>query len=455
MNRRNFLKAGGIPLGIPLLAGLGGVSMLSGLSDSLAASTGDYKALICLFLNGGNDGHNTLIPTDAAYTDYSNARPILALPKDSLIRLDGNSAGHSYGLHPGLSPLAALYNKKRLAWIANAGLLIVPSTGEQVINHSVPIPPFLQSHSDATALQQGWDGDSDLSGWAGRTLEQLPSGLSNRLNAVTMSNNRTFVLGRKSSVSFMSPFGARYWGRADLAQPQSYWSQSLNNMARSQFANQYEAEYARTFNESVSESTILTQVFLAAKPPTANFGTDDLASKLSALASVMPVFKSMGYRRQIFLVEWGGFDTHYGQRGNDSRTQDAQLDIVGRAVAAFDQANIAAGMDLNVTTLMLSEFGRTLRPASGAGSDHAWGNNWFVLGGAVAGGQVIGQLPSYILGGVDDADPGRGGRMVPSTSTDQVGATVMQWLGLPTNQLNTVFPNLVNFPKKNLNFMHS
>lgn len=449
MNRRGFLKTSALPI----LGSVGGISALSFLNDGVAANTTDYKALVCLFLSGGNDGHNTLIPTDAAYNDYSKARPILALPKDSLIGLEGTSAGHSLGLHPGLAPLAKLYNQKRLAWIANAGLLVTPATAEQVINHTVAIPPFLQSHSDATALQQGWDGDSDVSGWAGRTLEQLPSNLSNPLRAVTMNNARTFVLGRRSSVAFMSSGGSRYWGYADLAQPQNYWTQSLNNMASLQFANNYEAEYARTFNRSVAESTILTKVFLAAKQPAANFSSDELATKLSTLASVLPVFKSLGYRRQIFLVEWGSFDTHYGQRGNDSRTQDAQLDIVGRAVAAFDQANLAAGLDLDVTTLMISEFGRTLRPASGAGSDHAWGNNWFVMGGAINGGQVFGQIPSYILGGADDGDPNRGGRMVPTTSTDQVGATIMQWMGLPTTQLNTVFPNLINFSNKNLGFM--
>ena len=451
MKRREFLKS----IGAPALAGLGGISLLSNFDISQSAGTNDYKALICLFLPGGNDGNNTLIPLDAAYTDYSNARPILALPKESLTPLNGVSAGHSFGLHPGLAPLATLYNNQRLAWIANAGPLIVPATARQVMDHALPIPSFLMSHSDQEAMQQGWGGDADASGWAGRGLEQIPSTLVNRLNAVSMGGQRTLVLGRNSPVSFMDPNGARYWGRADLAQPQSQWAQAINNMAHWQSSNDYEAEYARTFGTSVSEATLFTQVLMAAKPPQANFGSDDLANKLRSLASVMPVFKSMGYRRQIFLVQWGGFDTHYAQRGNGPNTQDTQLDIVGRAVAAFDQANIAAGLNLDTTTLMMSDFGRTLRPVSGAGSDHAWGNHWFVMGGAVAGGQVVGKFPSLVLGGADDADPGRGGRMVPSTSTDQVGATVMRWMGLPAAQLGTVFPNLINFAQKDLGFLHS
>ncbi len=451
MKRRLFLKTGSGPL----LGALGGAGVLSGLSSAVshATSGSDYKALVCVFLTGGNDGHNSLIPTDGAYTDYAAARPILALPKESLIALNGSSTGHTFALHPALAPLATLYNQQRVAWIANAGPLVVPATARQVIDNAVPIPPFLMSHSDQQAMQQGWNGDADVSGWAGRGLEALPVSLNNALRAVTMDNNRTLVLGQHSAVAFMNPDGAQYWGRANLAQPQNYWTQMLNNMASWQFSNDYEAEYARTMGGAVAESTILTQALAASKEPAASFGSDQLAKYLRGLARTMPVFKSMGYRRQIFLVNWGGFDTHYAQRGNTPTTQDAQLETFGNAMAAFDQANRASGLDLDVTTLMMSDFGRTLRPASGAGSDHAWGNHWLAMGGAVAGGQVVGKFPTLTLGGPDDADPNKGGRMVPSTSTDQVGATVMQWLGLPASAQAAVFPNLANFSAKTLNFM--
>lgn len=451
MKRRGFLKS----IGMPLLGSVGGTSLLVNFLDSAAAIGSDYKALVCVFLAGGNDGNNTLIPTDAAYNDYQNSRPVLALPKESLITLDGSSGGHTFALHPGLAPLASLYNRQRLAWITNVGPLIVPATGQQVIDHAVPVPPFLMSHSDQTAMQQGWGGDADQSGWAGRGLELFSSSLYNRLNAVTMNQDRTLVLGRHSPVSFMSPNGARYWGRADLANPRSYWSQAVNNMAQWQFSNPYETEYARTFGASVAEATIFTQVFLKARSPSGNFAGDELSKSLRSLASALPIFKTMGYRRQIFLVSYGGFDTHYGQRGTGARTQDSLLNVVGKAVAAFDESNVAAGMDMDVTTFMMSDFGRTLRPASGEGSDHAWGNHWFVLGGAVAGGQVHGKFPSLVLGSADDSDPGRGGRHVPSTSTDQVAASLLQWMGLPANQFANVFPNLTNFSQKTINIFKS
>ena len=451
MKRRMFLQSGALASGAVTALGAGLLGML-GTREGMAAAS-DYRALVCVFLNGGSDGNNLLVPTDAAYSDYSSARYDLALARDSLAALSGTSAGHTFGVHSGAAPLASLYNQRRLAFIANVGPLVQPTTALQVLNHSAVLPPFLLSHSDQVAMQQGWSGDEDASGWAGRGIELLPANYRHSLNAVTMDTNRTLVLGRNSRVAFMDSNGARYWGDADLAQPSSYATQSLKRMAQWQFSNQYEGEFSATFGAAVSESTIITQAFLQATEPQASFASDDLAIRLRALASVLPAFKAMGYKRQVFLLNWGSFDTHTGQRGTAATTQDAQFAVLGAALSAFDQANRAAGLDLDVTTLMMSDFGRTLKPASGGGSDHSWGNNLFVMGGAVAGGQVIGQLPSLRLGGVDDFDRAAEGRFVPTTATDQIGATVMQWLGMPASSVLEAFPNLANFSQKTLGFM--
>ena len=450
MKRRTFLAAASSHPGTASLAAAG---LLGGLSVPSSAAAGDYKALVVVFLNGGNDGHNTLIPTDGAYQDYARARKDLALSKAELAVLPGTTAGHTFGLHPALSPIVDLYNKRRLAFIANVGALIEPSTARQVVDRTVQVPPFLLSHSDQQAMAQGWGGDVDASGWAGRGLELMPFSLKNKLSAVSLGQDRTLVLGKNSTVAFMSGDGPRYWGRADLSQPASFWSQSLNRMAQWQFSNAYEAEYARTFGNGVADSTLLTQAFMKASQPQGNFESNDLATRLRSLASVMPVFKTEGYRRQVFQLNWGRFDTHANQRGTGPETQDAQLATLAKALVAFDTANQASGLGVEVTTLVMSEFGRTLRPASGAGTDHAWGGNWLAMGGAVAGGQVLGQIPSLVLSGVDDSDLRGGGRFVPSTSLDQVGASLMQWLGMPASSLLDVFPNLKNFPQKTINLI--
>lgn len=450
MDRRHFLRFAGAA---PVLGMLGASTVLdAGLAH---AAGDDYRALVVVFLNGGNDGLNSLVPTDGAYNDYAGARPELAITKGVLASLTGTSGGHTYGMHPALAPLAQLYNSGRLAWVANTGPLVAPATARQVIERSVQVPSFLLSHSDQVMWQQGWLGDSDASGWAGRGLELLPTALRNQANAVTMNTDRTLVLGRNSPVSFLSPWDSRYWGQADLAQPQSPAAQSLNRMARWQFAAQYEAEYARTFGRAVQESTLFTQVVLAAKDPAGNFGTDELSRSLRKLASLLPVFKQRGFKRQVFLVQWGQFDTHAAQRGTGPTSQDAQLATLARAMTAFDQSIVAAGMDQNVVSLTMTDFGRTLRQASGGGSDHAWGNHWFAMGGPVRGGQVVGTLPTLTLGGPDDSDPNGGGRFVPTISTDQVGATLMQWLGLPPTEFDKVFPNLANFSQKTINLLHA
>lgn len=436
LHRRQFLGAAGA---------LTATSLLGGASMPGLAAGEDYKALVVVYLNGGNDGHNVIVPTDGGYGDYETSRANLALPKSTLAPLPGTSGGRSFGLHPALKPLVQLYDMDRLAFISNVGPLIEPATAEQVLANAVRVPPFLLSHSDQTAIVQGWSLSDDSSGWAGRGLEQLPASLRHPLSAVTADTNRTLVLGRTSPVAFMPPGGMRYWGAADLAQPETAAAQYINRMARWQFENSYEAEFSRTFGYAVRDSTTLTRAFMQSLQPTQDFGTDYLGQNLRSLASVLPWFKGHGYKRQVFLLHWGGFDTHANQRGADMNTQDAQLAVLAKTLRAFDEANRASGMDMNVVTLVMTEFGRTLRPGSGGGSEHAWGNHWFALGGPVAGGNVIGRFPDLTLGGPDDGDAGLNGRLVPQISSDQVGASLMQWMGLDSSKFGDVFPYLANF----------
>ena len=450
-NRRKFLGAAGAATGVGLIGGAALPSLAVG---------GNYRALVVIHLNGGNDGNNTLVPTDGAYTDYQTSRQNLALSKASLAALPGTAVGHTFGVHPSLAPLVPLYSQQRLAFIANVGPLIEPSTGATVLANQVKLPPFLMSHSDQSAMVQGWMAQDDNTGWAGRALEKFPDALRNPAAAVTMDTNRTLVLGKHSTVSFLSPNGSSNWGTANLSRPETPAAQALTRMANWQFANAYESEYARSFGNSLSDSTLFMRALRSASTPAADFGGPSpgqswLGGNLSSLASLLPVFKSLGLSRQVFLVHWGGLDTHANQRGSDPGTQDAQLAVLAKALSAFDATNVVNGVGPDVLTLVISEFGRTLRPGSGGGSEHAWGSHWMALGDPVAGGTVHGTFPNLVLGGADDGDPNKNGRHVPSTSADQVGATAMQWMGLPTSDVLDVFPNLANFAIRQSPFLHA
>ncbi len=448
MNRRDYLRRAGR---WPLLGLAGG--LLSGPAAGLA---GDYRALVVVHLVGGNDGSNCLVPTDAAYADYARARGELALPRDSLLALDGPTGEHRLGLHPALAPLAPLYARGRLAWLLNAGPLEEPVTARQVIEGSVAVPPMLMSHVDQQAIQQGWEGGEDPSGWAGRALELLPAPLRHGLAGASFDSQRTLVLGRNTPVSWIGedPGALNTWGRADLSRPGQVMTQVLREWARPGDENAYRAEYARTLERQMADAAELARAVALGPVPATDFGPGALAGPLRTLARLLPAFATLGYRRQVFLVSVGGFDTHAAQRGSAIRSQDTQLDLMARALAGFDAATLAAGLDAQVATLVISDFGRTLRPTAG-GSDHGWGNHWWAFGGPVAGRQAIGRFPQLVLGGPDDADPGAAGRLVPTLATDQVGAALMRWMGLEAERLPQVFQRLSRFDARPLGLLQA
>ncbi len=438
------------------LGGLSAVGIAGAISSGLGADVlrraraSDYKALVCVHLNGGNDGNDSLVPTDAAYNDYAAVRGSLALPKTSLAALPGRSAGHSFGMHPGLAPIAPLYAQGRLAWVANVGPLVRPTTAAQVLDRVAEVPPFLLSHSDQVAMIQGWTGDEDPSGWGGRALETLPDGLRSPMSPVAFSSLQTLVMGKRSRVVRTDPGGQRYWGWSDLGNSGNDWTRAIESLTRLQSVNAYEAEYARSLGANFRESTLISNLLQAAPEPVGAFAADQIGDQMRFLAKLLPSFKASGERRQIFLIDWGSFDTHVGQRGTGPNAQDSQLAQLGNALAAFDASVRAAGMADEVITMILTDFGRTLKPSSGGGTEHSWGNHLFLFGNPVRGGQVHGTFPSLTLGGPDDFDFNRDGRWVPTTSSDQLGATLASWLGMPSDRITDVFPNLANFATRTL-----
>jgi len=453
--RRDFLKKLSLAAG----AGVGLGSSLYSMSSFSAGLTG-YKALVVIHLNGGNDANDMIVPMDAAYSDYEKSRPSIAVKKAGLTQLSGSYLGHSMGLNTAMAPLANVFNKGRLAFLVNAGALIKPTTAAEVLNGKATLPPFLYSHPEQSQYIQGWMGDEDPSGWGGRAIEALGGNAALKAPLIALSSsNGTLVLGQRSRIVNANTGNSRYFGSADLTDSNNRWTQILESLTRLQSTTNVEAEYARTFRGAFLDTKELAIASKSATEPAATFKDNDIGRRMRFFAQTLPYYKASGSTRQVYFTEWGSFDTHANQRnsnntsGNDD--QDTQLAQLADALAAFDQAITAAGMANEVAVFVTSEFNRTLDPAAGNGSDHAWGSHWMVMGGQVNGAKMYGdKFPSLVLGGVDDAHNGKRGYWVPQMSSDQVAADLLLWLGLPPEKLTEVMPNLKNFAKKSVGFMN-
>ena len=449
INRRNFL------------AHTGAVS-LAGIAATLASvknvQAADYKALVVVFLSGGYDGNNVLVPLDGAYNDYAKARPSLALPKDGFVSLSGTHIGHKFGLSPANRAFADLFEQKRVAVIANAGALVQPTTMAQFKNNSVKLPPFLGSHAEQEQWIQGWMGEEDTSGWGGRAMDALATDMKNFQPLVAMARDYTAVVGRSTSLSLANSGSGARWGMADLADPTSIARQRVEWASRLQSGNVYDAEFSRSLRSAYSDTVLFSKGQSYGAAPVGDFADAQIGRDLKYLARNLTYAKQSGARRQIYLVQDGGYDTHTDQLSTSTTNPGLETRIgdVTNSLVAFDKSIQAYGMNNDVITVVMSEFGRTLDPAAGGGSDHAWGNHWFAMGGPIKGGLVYGNtFPTLQTGGVDDASlwqPYRG-QWLPQFSSDQFMADLVGWLGLTPAQTLSVMPNLANFPQRTIGFI--
>lgn len=449
INRRNFLSSTGL---LPL-AGLAGV-----MGSIKSAQAADYKALVIVFLSGGYDGNNILVPTDSAYSDYYNARSALAHPKDSLITLPGNHIGHKFGLSPASRPLAGLFEQKRLAVVSNVGALLQPTTMSQFRAEAAKLPPFLGSHTEQEQWIQGWMGEEDTTGWAGRTMDSMSPLMKNFQPLVAMARDYTAVVGHRTALSLANSNGGSRWGIADLSDPNNIARQRLEWASKLQSSNVYKSEFSRSLRDAYTDTVNFSNGEKNGTAPSGDFPTVQVGRDLRYLARHLSYSKQVGARRQIYLVQDGGYDTHADQLSTSEGQPGLELLFgnVSNSISAFDKSIQAYGMNNDVVTVIMSEFGRTLDPASGLGSDHAWGNHWFALGGPVLGGIVYGNtFPDLKVGGVDDASfwkPYRG-QWIPQFSSDQFISDLVNWLGLTPSEAVSVMPNLTNFPKKTIGFI--
>lgn len=443
--------------------GHAGAVSLAGLAAALGPSrqvqAADYKALLVVFLQGGYDGNNLLVPLDGAYSEYSKARPGLALPTSRLAALPGTYMDHRLGIPMAAQALLPAFEQKRLAFIANAGPLIEPTTVSAVLNDTAKLPPFLGSHAEQVQYVQGWLGDADPSGWGGRAMDVIDPALKPRQPLVAMANDYTLVMANQTEPSLFASGQTANWGMANLEDRNQPHTQRVEWLSRLQSSNAYEAEYARSLRAAFTDTVDFARGQRVGPEPAGQFANTRIGTDLRYLARHIPYSKAEGARRQVYLVDYGSFDTHALQLSTSANQpgMDLQMMEVAEALMAFDTSMRALGMDGEVTVLVLSEFGRTLDPAgrgAAIGSDHAWGNHWWVMGGAVKGGTVYGQrFPRLVNGGPDDSSQSRRGYWVPQFSTDQVVADALLWMGLTGEQVLHTLPNLANFPTRAVGYL--
>jgi uncharacterized protein (DUF1501 family) len=429
-------------------------AMISTLLDLLkvnaAAQTApDYRALVCVFLYGGNDANNLLIPrTGADYLAYAIPRGALAIPQASLLPIyPANAAGRDWGLHPSMPELQALFGAGRVAVLSNVGPLAAPITRTQYINGGVEVPPNLFSHDDQQVLWQASVGDdSDTStGWGGRTADLLRS--LNDAGHVSMSmsfaGRNTFQTGRTVFQYQVSPNGSSFTNfKPGSTDPESV---ALERILRIENTNVFELAYRDTLRRVVESEQRLQAALNSAPPLVTPFPNSGLAQQLSGVARLIAVRSTLGHRRQTYFCSAGGYDTH----GNQVASQAALLQELSAAVAAFYDATVELGVADKVTTFTASDFGRTLL-SNGTGSDHGWGSHHLIVGGGVIGNRLYGQFPALAIDGPDDTGDGR---WIPSTSVDEYSATLARWFGVSASDMPLVFPNLGRFAVPNLGFM--
>ena len=482
--RRDFLRQTGC-------AALGGGLFAAGLQDfglvrafAQTAAT-DYKALVCLFMNGGNDGNNTVVsldqydgPAGSTREGYANTRAAagLALPRTgagSLLPVSPRGGG-SYGLHPSLAELQTLFNQDRLAVVSNVGPLVEPLTKATYQSGSGKRPVQLFSHSDqVNQWLTSISNDTSQTGWGGRTADRAAAlnGAATFPQMISIAGVNLFVTGQATRPLAIGDSNTPLAGVLPLNNPVNVnnvnYTTAQNNARRAAFDQIRALATGETLTKAAADiTTSARQTGLAlasANPAIATaFPNTSLGRQLLQAARVIKVCSDpnapaeLRVRRQIFFVSIGGFDTHSNQvQGNYHGNLLAQ---VSQAMKAFYDATVEMQLADKVTTFTLSDFGRTLQPAGsggGVGSDHAWGNHHFIMGGAVRGGTFYGTYPTLALGGPDDTDGGSNprGRWIPTTSVEQYAATLALWYGLSPGDLSLVFPFIGRFNSSNLGFM--
>ena len=490
--RRDFLRKSGCALSMAALATqVEHFGLMSALAQKVdendyTDAPGDYRALVCVFMSGGNDGNNVVIPNHNSanvsnYAAYSAARATqgLALAQNTLLPISVPRIGNlTYGLHPNLGALTqngttvvnngihSLWAQNKMAIVANCGTLVQPTTRAQYQGRSVPLPYQLFSHSDqVTQFQTGIAGSYSFTGWGGRMSDRMtasnnPGGLIPMITSI--SGAQLFTAGQTTTPLAIASGSTPL----NLVLNPSGFNGSATANARLAAFNQLRtqdlsAKYVAAASAITEQAMDANQALSTFQEVTIQFPNTGLGNQLKQVARLIKKRTDLSINRQIFYCQIGGFDTH-----NNQLTSQANLMTeFSQAVRAFYDEMVAQGIQNGVTLFSMSDFGRTFNPAGSGGlvgTDHAWGNHMFVVGGSVLGGDFYGTnttngtpFPTLQFNGPDDADNGTNarGRWVPTTSVEQYAATLARWYGLADTDMATVFPHINNFGNSNLGFL--
>jgi len=418
---------------------------LSLIGAAAAQTGGDHKALVCVYLNGGNDQSNTVVPYDgSAWLGYQSARPTLARTQSGLLPIAPiGYSGPRLALANELSGLKALFDQGQCALVANVGTLTQPTTLAQWKARTAKVPAGLFSHSDQSgAWQTGLPDRASASGWLGRVGDLTASAYnpgSPVSICVSVAGQNTVQSGVNTIQYQVTPQGPVLIDTINPAHWRYNASQApvLRQLLSESRPVMLEDAYADVGARAMASSEAMSRALGAAAPVTTVFPSGSLAEQLKMVAKMIAARQALGQRRQIFFVSSGGWDFHDNLVAN----QSIRLGELGKALAAFHAATVELGVSRQVTTFTMSEFGRALQ-SNGRGADHGWGSHHFVVGGAVAGNRVYGRFPTVAINGPEDAGQGR---LLPTTSVDSYTATLARWFGVSGSALTTVLPNLDRF----------
>ena len=422
---------------------------LAAMGEAAAATATDYKALVCVFLYGGNDYANTLVPYDAAqYASYTAQRASLAYSQSALAGtvlqpttpLPG---GAQYALAPELGKLLPVFNAGKMAVMLNLGTLVQPTTKAQYQANSVKLPPKLLSHNDQQSFWQASSPEGAASGWGGRIGDLLQSGNGTAsLTCINPSGNAVFLTGKSAIQYSVTPSGPIALNARNSLQGSAAAATLLQSLIGGGGVHQFEALHgaigkrALDLYAQVSSALGQAQATTTVFPPSAD-PQSSLGAQLQMVAKLISVSSQLGAKRQVFFVSTGRYDTHDGL----ATLHPTLLTNLADAMRAFYDTTVELGVSSQVTTFTGSDFGRALT-ANNDGTDHGWGSMHFVLGGAVSGKQYYGINPVLANGGPDDIGQGR---LIPTMAVDQYAATLANWFGVAASDLPTVVPSITNY----------